>query len=116
MVDTRDLKSLGRKLLQVRFLPPAPKSDFQKIDRLFRLRRKALSTDFVGEFNAFRRADARLSAHQDEVRASQSAFVQSAPFALPATSFRKVVLLSQHDKFRVQCLVQGIHREVAGVS
>src|SRR3989338_4603577 len=48
-----------------------------------------------GECNAFLRADARLSARQDEVRASQSAFVQSAPFTLPATSFRKGVLLSR---------------------
>ena len=53
------------------------------------------------ELNGFE----RLLSNFGTVRANHSAFAQSAPTALPATSFRKVVLLFQHDIFLAQSLV-----------
>ncbi|PIT96689.1 hypothetical protein COT82_01735 [Candidatus Campbellbacteria bacterium CG10_big_fil_rev_8_21_14_0_10_35_52] len=57
----------------------------------------------------------RLLSILSSVRANRSAFVQGWSFALPATSFRKGVLIFQFGKLLGQYLVPNNHQEVAGV-
>ncbi|OGD40944.1 hypothetical protein A3K28_00015 [Candidatus Azambacteria bacterium RIFOXYB1_FULL_40_33] len=57
----------------------------------------------------------RLLSILSSVRANHSAFVQSAPFSRPATSFQTIKLLFAHDRFPSQYPVLNIHQEVAGI-